>query len=77
MTAPALKQYLITHNVWTDRDFNNINWPVHGQAFRRKHKIRNFLVKYLHDHLPLGHHIIKYSATYNDTCPSCQEPDED
>jgi hypothetical protein len=54
-----------------------IHWEAHGQALSKNFIHRTFLVKLIHNKLPVGKTIARYQATYDHRCPSCQEEHED
>jgi hypothetical protein len=54
-----------------------IHWEARGQALNQNFIHRTFLVKFIHDKLPVGKMIARYKETYNHQCPSCQDEYED
>jgi hypothetical protein len=45
-------------NAWTPATMDMIHWEAHGQALSKNFINRTFLVKLLHDKLPVGKTII-------------------
>jgi hypothetical protein len=53
-----------------------IDWEAHSQALWKNFIHRTFLVKLIHNKLPVGITIARYKDTYDHRCPSCQEEHE-
>ncbi len=64
-------------NHWTAADMETVHWEAHGQALEKNYVRRTFLVKLIHDKLPVGKTIARYKDTYDHRCPSCQDDQED
>lgn len=58
-------------NHWDQRKFKMINWTTHNAVVCKKYEHNNFFFKYIHNCLPGGEHISKYSPQYPIQCPSC------
>jgi hypothetical protein len=75
--TPAIREYIMQQNAWTPAIMDMIHWEAHGQALSKNFIHRTFLVKLIHDKLPVGKTIARYQATYDHRCPSCQEEHKD
>ena len=73
-TVPALRHKMEHRYAWDHDTFDDINWTAHGRALRRLEKHKVTLVKYLHDHIPVGKLVNQYHPKYPAGCPSCPEP---
>ena len=73
-SAPTLRNYLRNKHDWSSDVFNSIDWESHGIAVRSNFSRRHFVVKFLHQWLPLGHLKARYATYYSDECPSCPQP---
>ena len=70
-TYENLRLYHCTKYDWTESVFDSVDWLAHGRAINSNFSRRHFLVKFLHDWLPLGHLKSRYAEYYTDTCPLC------
>jgi hypothetical protein len=61
--TPAIREYIMTRNHWTNVEMDMIHWESHGQAVKKNFLHRTFLIKFLHDKLPVGKVIAQYKAT--------------
>jgi hypothetical protein len=52
--SPAIRQYIMERNHWTAADMETVHWEAHGQALKKNYVLRTFLVKLIHDKLPVG-----------------------
>jgi hypothetical protein len=75
--APPLKARLCRRHDWSDDEFEDIDWQLHGQALNQLQRHKKTLVQYLHDWLPVGKKVHQYDKKYPESCPSCQAPVED
>lgn len=48
-----------------------MDWAVHGMALRNNYDMKHFLIKYIHNWLPVGALVSKYATKYPASCPSC------
>jgi hypothetical protein len=76
-SRPSLKAHILKRNGWTERQYNYIDWDVHGLNIRKHYYRKHFFIKYIHDWLPLGKLLSKYKPENLSKCPSCTEPIED
>jgi hypothetical protein len=61
----------------TDQALDEVDWDSHTMAVGRSQLSQSFLMKMLHQILPIGMLIHKYDpAKYTIGCPSCREHDE-
>ena len=67
----TLRQYHCSKYDWSEDVFNSVDWTAHGRALNSNFPRRHFLIKFLHDWLPLGYLKSRYAAYYDDTCPLC------
>ena len=56
---------------WTNAEFASINWIAHGHSERRFYHKKQFIVKLVHEWLPLGRLTSKYLQHHMSKCPSC------
>jgi hypothetical protein len=75
--SPAIRQYIMERNHWTAADMETVHWEAHGQALEKNYVRRTFLVKLIHDKLPMGKTVARYKDSYDHRCPSCQDDQED
>jgi hypothetical protein len=75
--GPDIRNYIMERNHWTLDDMETIHWEAHGQALNKNYIYRTFLVKFVHDKLPVGKTIARYKDTYDHRCPSCYDDQED
>ena len=73
-SAPSLRDYLCNKHEWSPETFQSIDWESHGIVVRSHFLRRHFVIKFLHQWLPLGHLRSRYASYYSATCPSCSEP---
>ena len=71
-----IKEYINDKNNWTN-EFELVDWVSHGISVRKNYAMKHFLVKYIHDWLPLGWLVSKYAPHYPASCPSCECEVED
>jgi hypothetical protein len=74
--TPKLVNYIIERNGWVPRNFEEVDWEAHRIAMNRHSRQRTTLFKHMHNHLPVGHVVKRYSPIYSDKCPSCDVEDE-
>ena len=65
-----IKEYLSKKYNW-NRCYALIDWNVHGTSVSRDYSRKNFIVKYVHNWLPVGSHVSRYDVQYPASCPSC------
>ena len=70
-TSKTLREYHCIKYDWSDAVFDSVDWTAHGRALNSNFSRRIFLVKFLHDWLPLGYLKSRYADYYDDTCPLC------
>ncbi len=75
--TPAIRDYTMYRNEWTHANMDMVHWEAHSQALRKNFLHRTFLVKFIHDKLPVGKMIALYKNTFDHRCPSCQDEFED
>ena len=64
----TIQHYIQNKNKWTDAEFDSINWVAHK---------KQFIIKFIHDELPLGRLTSKYKKHHLSTCPTCSHDIED
>jgi hypothetical protein len=52
--SPAILQYIMERSHWTAADMERVHWEAHGQALKKNYVHYTFLVKLIHDKLPVG-----------------------
>jgi hypothetical protein len=52
--SPAIRQDIMERNHWTAADMETVHWEAHGQALKKNYIHCTFLVKLIHDKLPVG-----------------------
>jgi hypothetical protein len=73
----AIKLRIQDQTEMTDQALEEVNWDSHTLAVGRSQLSQSFLVKMLHQILPIGTLIYKYdSVKYTSDCPTCQEHNE-
>jgi hypothetical protein len=75
--TPAIQDYVMTRNHWTEAHMDMIHWEAHSQALNKNFIHRTFLVKFIRGKLPVGKMIARYKDTFDHWCPSCQDEYED
>lgn len=70
-SAPALITYMRTKYKWDITTHESIDWSAHRLSLQRYYFKRQFIVKYVHEWLPVGHLVSKYSPTHKTSCPMC------
>ena len=63
--------YLCTKFDWSLSTFDSIDWQSHSRAINANFPKRHFIIKLIHDWLPLGHLRSRYATYYQDSCPLC------
>jgi hypothetical protein len=76
-TTPTIRTWIMTKEKWSLRLFNTIDWKIHGICVRKFYRHKRFIVKYVHDWLPLGKLLSHYKDPQSTTCPSCSTTIED
>ena len=76
-SQPVMKAYICERNDWTDHTFRLVDWTAHGTSVRTQYNRKHFIVKFVHNWLPLGKLISKYKPYYPAKCPSCSHVLED
>ena len=64
----TIQHYIQNKNKWTDAAFDSINWVAHK---------KQFIIKFIHEWLPLGRLTSKYKKHHLSTCPTCSHDIED
>jgi hypothetical protein len=75
--TPAIPEHITKRNEWTPATMDMIHWEAHGQGLNQIFIYRTFLIKLIHDKLPVGKMIARYQDTHDHQCPSCQEEHKD
>ena len=70
-TFERSSHYLCNKFNWSNETFNSVDWVAHGRAINANFPLRHFIIKYIHDWLPLGHLRSRYASFYQDSCPLC------
>ena len=50
----TIQYYIQNKNKWTDAEFASINWTTHGRSVCHFYHKKQFIVKFVHEWLPLG-----------------------
>ena len=66
----TIRKY-ISHKYNWQGQFDLVDWQQHGVAIRHNYDIKHFLSKYVHNWLPVGALVSRYSVKYPPQCPSC------
>ena len=56
----AIQHYIQNKDKWTNAEFASINWKAHGRSVCRFYHKKQFIVKLIHEWLPLGRLTSKY-----------------
>ena len=70
-TRERSTHYLCTKFDWSLSTFDSIDWQSHSRAINANFPKRHFIIKLIHDWLPLGHLRSRYATYYQDFCPLC------
>ena len=76
-STDPIQHYIQTKNKWSNDKFALINWIAHGCSIRRFYHKKQFIVKFVHEWLPLGRLTSKYKTHHLLTCPTCSHEIED
>ena len=76
-STDTIQCYIQSKNKWTNAEFASINWVTHGCSVRCFCHKKQFIVKLVHDWLPLGRLTSKYRKHHLSTCPICSHEIED
>ena len=66
----AIIKHIKEKHKWNKNQFQSIDWQSHGIAVRKKYQIKHFVSKYVHNSLPVGELVSRYSFQYPRECPS-------
>ena len=67
----TIQHYIQGKHKWTNAEFASINWIAHGCSVQYFYHKKQFIVKLIHEWLPLGQLISKYKQHHISPCPSC------
>ena len=59
-TLRMMEKYICKKNNW-DKQFDFVDWALHGMAIQSNYDMKHFLIKYIHNWLPVGVLILKYA----------------
>ena len=59
-SVDSIQHYIQTKHKWSNDEFALINWTTHGHSVRRVYHKKQFIVKFVHEWLPLGRLTSKY-----------------
>ena len=76
-STDTIQHYIQNKNKWTDAEFVSINWVTDGPSVRRFYHKKQFIIKFVHDWLPLGQLTSKYKKHHLLTCLICTHDIED
>ena len=76
-STDTIQHYIQNKNKWTDAEFASINWVAHSGSVCRFYHKKQFIVKFVHDWLPLGRPTSQYKKHHLSTCPTCSHDIED
>ena len=72
-----IQHYIQTKNKWSNDEFASINRIAHGHSVHRFYHKKQFIVKFVHEWLPLGRLTSKYKKHHLPTCPTCSHEIDD
>ena len=73
----TIQHYIQNKNKWTAAEFASINWVTHGCSLCCFYHKKQFIIKFIHEWLPLGRLTSKYKKHHLSTCPTCSHDIED
>ena len=73
----TIQHYIQNKNNWTNAEFASINWVIHGHSVCCFYHKKQFIVKFVHEWLPLGWLSSKYKKHHLLTCPTCSHDIKD
>ena len=73
----AIQHYIQNKHKWTYTEFASINWIAHSHSVCHFYHKKQFIVKLVHEWLPLGRLTSKYKQHHMSKCPSCSHEVED
>ena len=76
-STDPIQHYIQNKNKWNNDEFASINWIAHGRSVRRFYHKKQFIVKFVHEWLPLGRLTSKYKKHHLPTCPTCSHEIKD
>ena len=76
-STDPIQHYIQNKNKWNDNEFALINWIAHGCSVHRFYHKKQFIIKFVHEWLPLGRLTSKYKKHHLPTCPTCSHGIED
>ena len=76
-STDPIQHYIQTKNKWSDDEFASINWIAHSCSVCHFYHKKQFIVKFVHEWLPLGRLTTKYKKQHLPTCPTCSHEIED
>ena len=76
-STDPIQHYIQTKNKWSSEKFASINWIAHGRSVHHFYHKKQFIVKFVHEWLPLGRLKSKYKNHNLPTCPTCSHEIED
>ena len=76
-STDPIQHYIQTKNNWSDNEFASINWIAHGRSVCCFYHKKQFIVKFVHEWLPLGRLTSKYKKHDLLTCPTFSHEIED
>jgi hypothetical protein len=72
-TTPAMLKQFQTHYAWDKTDFLSVDWTAHHGAMQKmRFSGRKFIIKFIHQDLPMGEVFHKIDPTQSITCSSCK-----
>ena len=76
-STDPIQHYIQTKNKWSNDEFASINWIAHSRSVHCFYHKKQFIVKFVHEWLPLGILTSKYKKHHLLTCPTCSHEIED
>ena len=73
----TIQHYNQSKHKWTNSEFASINWIAQSRSVRCFYHKKQFIVKLIHEWLPLGRLTSKYKQHHLSTCPLCPHDVED
>ena len=76
-STDPIQHFIQNKNKWNDDEFALTNWIAHGCSVCHLYHMKQFIVKFVHEWLPLGRLTSKYKRHHLLTCPTCSHDIKD
>lgn len=70
-TRHTIKTHIISRNRWLSLHFDYVDWVSHALAVKKGQHHKHFIIKMIHDWLPIGKLVARYKTCISKECPSC------